>query len=177
VAKLSEETQTFIVQRLAMFDSPSKVAALVKEEFAIEVSRQQVESYNPLRLGKKPAEKWIAVHAETRKKYLEDVASTPASAKAVRIAQLEKLALRMIDKGDEQRGPIVAKQCYDAAASYYEQIAKEVGEVFTNSRNIHASGDAKVVAALLGLTPEQVGAALSEDGPGDISTATDGGPE
>lgn len=42
-AKLSVEAKTFIVQSLACFDSPSTVAAAVKKELGLDVSRQLVE--------------------------------------------------------------------------------------------------------------------------------------
>ena len=44
MAALNSEVKGFIVQALACFDTPSQVAAAVREEFGIEVTRQQCEA-------------------------------------------------------------------------------------------------------------------------------------
>lgn len=45
--RLGKSQKSFIVTALARFHRPSEVADLVKQEFGIEVSRQQVDYYNP----------------------------------------------------------------------------------------------------------------------------------
>ena len=53
MATLSNEVKAFIVQALACFDTPSQVAAAVREEFGIEVTRQKCEAHDPTkRAGK-----------------------------------------------------------------------------------------------------------------------------
>lgn len=47
MAALSTEVKAFIVQSLACFESPTKVIELVKAEYGIDVSRQQVSQYTP----------------------------------------------------------------------------------------------------------------------------------
>src|SRR3954452_10970604 len=47
VTYLTDDVKTFIVRTLAAFDTPSQVARLVKAEYGIDVSRQQVEVYDP----------------------------------------------------------------------------------------------------------------------------------
>ena len=44
---LTDEVKEFIVKGLACFDTPSQVAEAVRVNFGIEVSRQQVFSYDP----------------------------------------------------------------------------------------------------------------------------------
>lgn len=45
MASLNNEIKAFIVQALACFDTPSQVAKAVKQEFDLDVSRQQVEPH------------------------------------------------------------------------------------------------------------------------------------
>ncbi|MDR0070944.1 DUF2280 domain-containing protein, partial [Acinetobacter sp. 11520] len=51
MATLNKKQKLFIVQSLAVFNTPQETVSLVKEEFDIEVSRQQVESYDPTKFA------------------------------------------------------------------------------------------------------------------------------
>ena len=125
-AKLSDEVKTYIVQALACFDSPSIVAAAVKKEFGVEVSRQLAESHDP---NKKAAAglapKWRVLFEETRKTFLEDTASIAISHRAVRLRALQ----RMADKAENQGNMVLA-------SSLLKQAAEEVGGAYTNRREI-----------------------------------------
>lgn len=60
MAALSTEVKAFIVQSLACFESPTKVIELVKAEYGIDVSRQQVSQYTPGNaMASKLSQKWI----------------------------------------------------------------------------------------------------------------------
>lgn len=125
-AKLSDEVKTYIVQALACFDSPSVVAVAVKKEFGVDVSRQLVESHDP---NKKAASglapKWRALFEETRKTFLEDTATIAISHRAVRLRALQ----RMADKAETQGNMVLA-------ASLMKQAAEEVGNAYTNRREL-----------------------------------------
>lgn len=125
-AKLSDEIKTYIVQALACFDSPSTVAAAVKKEFGVEVSRQLVESHDP---NKKAASglapKWRILFEESRKTFLEDTASIGISHRAVRLRALQ----RMVDKAEGQGNMVLA-------SSLLKQAAEEVGGSYTNRREL-----------------------------------------
>lgn len=125
-AKLSNEVKTYIVQALACFDSPSVVAAAVKKDFGLDVSRQLVESHDP---NKKAASglapKWRVLFEETRKTFLEDTASIAISHRAVRLRALQ----RMADKAETQGNMVLA-------SSLLKQAAEEVGGAYTNRREI-----------------------------------------
>ena len=125
-AKLSDEVKTYIVQALACFDSPSIVSAAVKKEFGVDASRQLVESHDP---NKKAASglapKWKALFAETRKTFLEDTASIAISHRAVRLRALQ----RMADKAENSGNMVLA-------SSLLKQAAEEVGNAYTNKREI-----------------------------------------
>lgn len=125
-AKLSDEVKTFIVQALACFDSPSVVSAAVKKDFAVEASRQLVESHDPNKKAVvKLAEKWKVLFEETRKAFLEDTSKIAISHRAFRLRALQ----RMADKAEE-RGNMVL------ASSLLKQAAEEVGNAYTNRREL-----------------------------------------
>ena len=125
-AKLTDEVKTYIVQALACFDSPSIVAAAVKKEFGVEVSRQLVESHDPNKKAASGlASKWKALFEETRKTFLEDTASIAISHRAVRLRALQ----RMAEKAEGQGNMVLA-------SSLLKQAAEEVGGAYTNRREI-----------------------------------------
>lgn len=125
-AKLTNEVKTYIVQAIACFDSPSIVAASVKKEFAVDVSRQLVETYDPTKkAGANISDKWKALHEETRKTFLEDTASIAISHRAVRLRALQ----RMADKAETSGNMVLA-------SSLLKQAAEEVGGSYTNRREL-----------------------------------------
>lgn len=172
MAKLTEDVQVFIVQQLAMFETPSKVAATVKSEFGVEVSRQQVETYDPKRAGKKPTAKWVAIHEATRKEFLEKMAGVASQHRAVRIQRLERMAIRLEEKALETKSPALAAQLLKTVAEMYEQIAKELGEKYTNNFKFGSTDPVKDLAKQLGVSPEELSQVLAGDGIGDTSTAS-----
>lgn len=165
MAKLAHKVQVFIVQRLALFDSPQQVADAVKEEYKITIPRQQVENYDP---EKRPTitKEWRALHAATREAFLKESAKEPAAHRAVRVRRLARMAERAEDRRN-----------YPLAASLYEQIAKEIGEAYTNRRVLVPGDPLNELAKTLGCTPEQLTALISaeEDTPaGDAHGDTTG---
>jgi hypothetical protein len=122
--KLNDAQQTAVVQRLAMFDSPQQVADFVKEEYAIDLTRQSIQYYDPT-VGEKPAEKWCAVFNATRKEFLKTTAEIPIANRSVRLRRLERMALAA-----------ERTKNYVLAAALHEQAAKEVGDVYTNRTKV-----------------------------------------
>lgn len=132
--KLTEEARAFVVQSLAMFDAPSVVAKAVKQEFGIVVSPQALEFYDPTkRAGQKLAEKWRRLFHETRETFLDDSAQVATTHRLVRVRRLE----RMADKAESQGN-------HTLAASLLEQIAKEMGDAYTNTRKLQHGGEVAV---------------------------------
>lgn len=129
MAKLSHDVKVFIVQRLAMYDTPTQVADAVKETFGVEIDRRQAETYDAERPGEKPAKRWIALYEATRTRFLESVSDIPIANRAVRLRRLERMACAA-----------EAKRNYPLAAQLHEQAAKEVGDYYTNTRNLAHSG-------------------------------------
>jgi hypothetical protein len=115
---LTEEIKEFIVRGLARYETPSQVAASVKEIFGIEVSRQRVHTYNPA--GSRPlAERWTRLHAVTRAKFLADVAEIGIAHKVVRLQMLDQFA-RRAEEHDH----------FTKAAAFLQQAAKECGGIY-----------------------------------------------
>ena len=123
--KLTVEQQTFIVVRLACFESLKAIGLEFKEEFGIEVDKRQIENYNARRPSKKPHPKWIELFEETRKRFLEDVSDIPIASMAVRLRRLE----RLYTKTEEGKNTPLA-------ADLLKQAALDVGGAFTNQRQL-----------------------------------------
>ena len=125
-AKLSREQQTFVVQSLACFDSPTVVAAALRKEYSVTLTPQSIEAYDPTKkAGKNLADRWKAIFEETRKTFLEDTASIAISHRAVRLRALQ----RMADKAEGQGNMVLA-------SSLLKQAAEEVGGSYTNRREL-----------------------------------------
>lgn len=130
MAALNNEVKGFIVQALACFDTPSQVAEAVKNDFGVEVSRQQVESHDPTKVsGKGLAAKWVTLFHDTRKRFREDTAEIPIANRSYRLRMLG----RLVEKAESSRNARLALQVL-------EQAAKECGDVYVN-RQTKAEAD------------------------------------
>ncbi|MEJ2802001.1 DUF2280 domain-containing protein [Comamonadaceae bacterium PP-2] len=126
MAVLPENVKVFVVQSLACFDTPSQIAAAVKAEFGIEVSRQQVSRYDPTRARNKDVSPRLRTIFETaRAKFVEDLTSIPISHRSYRLRALQ----RSLERADAQ-GNIAM------ASTLLEQAAKEMGGMYTNRREL-----------------------------------------
>lgn len=124
MAALSNEVKAFIVQALACFDTPAQVAASVREEFGLEVTRQQCESHDPTKsAGRDLAKRWRTLFEDTRKRFREETADIPIANRAYRLRALA----RMAEKVEGMRN-------YGLALQILEQVAKEVGDVYVNRK-------------------------------------------
>ena len=122
MAALSNEVKAFIVQALACFDTPAQVAASVRDEFGIEVTRQQCESHDPTKsAGRDLAKRWRTLFEDTRKRFREETADIPIANRAYRLRALG----RMVEKAESMRNLALTAQLL-------EQAAKEVGDVYVN---------------------------------------------
>lgn len=125
-SRVPEAAKLFVTQSLACFDSPSVVAAALKTEFGVTLSRQSIESYDPTKAaGAKIAQKWREIFDATRAAYLKDVAKIGISHMSVRLRILQ----RMVEKAEVQGNSALVAQLL-------EQAAKEVGGAYTNRREI-----------------------------------------
>jgi hypothetical protein len=134
VTRLSDEEKTYIVQSLACFDAPSAISTAAKQDLGLEVSRQGIEAYDPnKRAGRALAARWRVLFAETRKAFLEDTAKIAISHRAVRLRALDRMATRAEGRGN-----------YKLAMELLRQAAEEMGDVYTNRRELSGNGGALV---------------------------------
>jgi len=123
---LPEEVKIFIVNALAAFDTPSQVAAAVKEEFDLEVSRQVVQAHDPTKFaGRSLAAKWRTMFDASRAAFLEDCTAIPIANRATRIRALNRMAV----KAETMRN-------FALAAQLHKQAAEEMGNAYTNRREL-----------------------------------------
>lgn len=124
MAALKNEVKSFIVQALACFDTPSQVSQAVKQEFDVDVTRQQVEQHDPTkRAGSHLALKWQTLFHDTRKRFREETADIPIANRAFRLRALG----RMAEKAESMKNMALTAQLL-------EQAAKEVGDVYVSRR-------------------------------------------
>ncbi len=144
---LPDEVKTFIVQQLACFDPPSVVVKAVKAEFGEVVTPQQVEAYDPTkRAGRALSEYLRALFEATRAAFLDDAAGIGISHRVTRLRAIQRLAERA-----ETQGNIAL------AAQLLAQAAKEVGNVYSNTKQV----DNKISGSLDVGTKEQRDAAVA----------------
>ncbi|PUB51417.1 DUF2280 domain-containing protein [Enterobacter sp. OLF] len=132
MATLKGEVKAFIVQSLACFDTPSQVVELVKKEFGLSITRQQVESHDPTKAnGRGLAQKWVDMFNATRERFQNEISDIPIANKAYRLRALD----RMMTKAESMRNMALA-------ASLMEQAAKECGDAYSNKQKVeHTSPD------------------------------------
>jgi hypothetical protein len=138
MAALKDEVKLYIVNALACFDSPTQVSIAVKEEFGLDVPRQQVSLYDPnTYVGRNLSQKWRTIFEETRTKFRATAEEIPIASKAFRLRGLGRLA----QKAENMRNlPLVA--------SLYEQAAKEVGDIYVNKGKAEQANQAPTPVAI-----------------------------
>ncbi len=120
MATLSTPVKLHIVTALACFDSPTQVAASVKERFGLVLSRQRIEAWHPERAaGARLDAKWRAVFDVTRARLLAELDGIPLAHRAYRLRRLGRLALQA-----ETMGNVAL------AARIIEQAAREAGDLY-----------------------------------------------
>ena len=92
MAALKEPVKMFIVQSLACFDTPQQVVEAVKQEYELEISRQQVALYDPTKVaGRNLSKKLKDLFNRTRKDFRENIEDIAIANKAFRLRELQKM--------------------------------------------------------------------------------------
>jgi hypothetical protein len=123
---LTDEIKEFIVKGLACYDTPTYVAEAVKAIYGVEVTRQQVQVYNP-DSAQPPAQRWCDLHGAIRAKFLHDAAAIGVAHKMVRLRRLDRLANRC-----ERNSVALALTCL-------REAAKECGGIYENRRRFEVA--------------------------------------
>lgn len=132
MAALTPEVKAFIVRALACFDTPTQVSTQVKQEFGLDVTIQQVSSYDPTKaIAKNLGQKWIDLFNLTREKFQNEIADIPIANKSYRLRMLDRMASRT-----------EGMKNFALTAQLIEQAAKECGDAYTNRQKLeHSSPD------------------------------------
>jgi hypothetical protein len=128
MAELGNEDKHTIVLLLAQFHSPAQVAAYMRQEVGLDVPIQQIVKYDPTRCSYEAGERWRPIFEASREKYLKDVSNVPVAHQAYRLNLLQEA----VDAARRSRN-------WRVVAELLGQAAKEIGGVFTNSRQLSVS--------------------------------------
>ncbi len=166
--KLKDEHKAFVVQRLAVFDSPKQAAEALKAEYRVEISPQGAEAYDPgKRAGRRLSKRWRALFETIRERFLDRLDEIPESHKAVRVQELARASRIFKRRGN-----------YLAMANMLERIAKEMGNVYSNRREFTGKDRGPIKhSEIATMTDEQISAELRQifgiDADADVHPAPD----
>lgn len=153
MATLNKKQKLFIVRSLAVFNTPQETVVLVKEEFNTDVTRQQVETYDPTkRAGKDLSAEFKAEFDATRKDFLAKPETIPIANLAVRLQRLEN----QYQKHSKNRV---------AALNILKQAAEDIGGKYTNKTELTGAGGGPLQSenvTYVAATDEQVRQAIDE---------------
>lgn len=123
---VTDDVKAFIIQALASFDSPSQVVEAVKAEYGITLTPQGVQLYDPTKYGgRKLATKWRVMFEKARKSFIDDASSIPIAHRSSRLRALQ----RMANAAERVKN-------YALAAQLHKQAAEEMGNAYTNRREL-----------------------------------------
>lgn len=147
MATIKKEIKLFIVQQFALFASSGEIIDLVKDEFDVVVTKQQIHFYNGDRNEKLP-EEWRKIFNKTRTEFEEGKLKIPIAEKHYRLNELNKIY---------QKQKSAKSQNTKAMKDTLEQAAKESGDAFSNriKHDVDATVQHSVVRVPPKLTPEQ----------------------
>lgn len=150
MASLNRKQKYFIVRSLAVFNTPQETVLLVKEEFDLEVSRQQVETYDPTkRAGKDLSPELKSEFEVARKEFLDTPQNIPIANLSVRLQRLEN----QYQKHGKNRV---------AALSILKQAAEDMGGKYTNRQEITGKDGEALQTTVVHATQDQVEAAVKK---------------
>lgn len=153
MAALKEPVKIFIVQALACRDTPQEVADLVKQEFGIQIDRQQCSSYDPTKQrGKNLSKKFVELFHKTRADFDAGLIDIPIANKHYRLKQYQKQLERNV------KNTVMSLKIL-------EQAAKDCGGQFTNKQEITGAGGGPIQnenTVVVTATDEQVRQAINE---------------
>ena len=134
--RLNSEQKHFIVTSYARFDGTGEVCRTFKEKFGVDLPQAQAIHYNVAGASCMCAQRWKDLFYAVRKAFLENVDAIGIANKTVRIQRLEYLCTLALGRKNVK-----------LAAELMEQAAKEMGEVFTNRREVKS--DVRSVTATM----------------------------
>lgn len=155
--KLDFNHKLFIVRCHARFMTPTAIVKAVKEEFGIELVRQNTAMYHPDR-HKRISKELLEHFDEHRKIFMEEINAVPIAHQSVRINLLWDMAQRAQARGNDA-----------LLAQIIEQAAKEMGGAYTNrsaivTMDLSQFSNEELERLAAGDSPEQVMTARRQRG-------------
>lgn len=150
--QLPIEVKTFMVVRFAMWNTPSEVVAMVKEEFGIDVPTNTARMYRCTDADQRDTKNRVSkelvdlFHA-TREAHTKELARHPVAERGYRLHKIGE----MVEK-------CIARNNFGMASKLLEQAAKEAGNQFTNVQKVEGK-----VAHTLRKTVEEEAEELSDE--------------
>jgi len=122
----SDEVKRFAIELLACFRTPTETVRAIKEQFDLDVTRQEVHAYDASKASRgRLSEPLRELYWQCRNEYLSQVQGVGIGNQKHRLALLERLLDMAMERGALALAADIIKQC-----------AQEVGGVFTNARVI-----------------------------------------
>jgi hypothetical protein len=122
---LTNEQKVFVVSGFARFEGVAEVCRSFKDEYGLDLSKPHALAYNPSGANYRGAQKWRDLFERERKTFLDNVSAIGIANKSFRLQSLHKLCAIAMERKNIK-----------LAAEIMEQAAKEMGEVFTNRREV-----------------------------------------
>ena len=146
MATLKEPIKIFIVQSLACRDTPQEVADAVKQEFGIQIERQQVAAYDPTKArGKDLSKKFVDLFHKTRADFDAGLIDIPIAQKYYRLKQYQK----HLEKN--ARNTVMS-------LNIMKQAAQDLGGQFTNRQELTG----KDGEPLMGISDDELNKRIKE---------------
>ncbi|MFC3171279.1 DUF2280 domain-containing protein [Acinetobacter vivianii] len=124
MAALKEPVKIFIVQSLACRDTPQEVVESVKQEFGVDVTRSQCQSYDPTKYsGRNLSVKYVDLFNETRKKFDDGLIDIPIANKHYRLRQYQYLD---ISRNVKTKMKLLEQAAKDSGGQYTNKIESSV---------------------------------------------------
>lgn len=162
MAALSTDAKRLIVRELAMFRTPTEVQQAVQEQHGVTVALSHILYYDPTTGRRDLAAEWRTLFEETRAQFKRDTDGVAIAHRTFRIRELLDL-YRRAKTGNR----------YQLAAQLLEQAAREMGDAYTNVRQLQVGDPVENLARLFGLTPDEVRALLpAADAPAPLAPRT-----
>jgi hypothetical protein len=95
-SKLTDAQREYVVERLAVFESPTAITRTLQQEFGVRISHQAIRRYDPTRSTGCP-ERWKLLFAATRQKFIEGKAGRGAANAILRTRKRERMMLRAVE--------------------------------------------------------------------------------
>lgn len=133
---LNSEQKVFIVTAYARFEGTAEIIRSFRERWDAELTHSQCNHYNVIGASCNCAPKWKEVFHAERKRFLANVEDIGIANKTFRLHSLSALHAMAMKRNNVK-----------LAQEILEQAAKEMGEVFTNRREVKS--DVRSVTATM----------------------------